>query len=149
MEAEKLRNEAESNSTFGRGKTPLIQVKKEKLLKLLREAHAHEGFDVLEHIGAFERDAKIVLSYFLQNSTSREKLLIRTALAIGNEARPQVSSVTGIWRTAWLFEREIEDLMGVEFLDVVSREGIIPTKRPILPENLLGYPLRKDFQNGN
>lgn len=152
MEIEKLRNEAESISTFGRGKTPLIQIKKEKLLKVLGELRAPDayGFDRLEHLGAVERDSKIILSYFLQKSGSTEKVVVRTSLAIGGgDAKPGVSSITGIWRMGWLLEREIEDLYGVEFEDVVSREGTIPTKRPILPENLLGYPHRKDFQDGN
>jgi NADH-quinone oxidoreductase subunit C len=53
---------------------------------------------------------------------------------------PQVPSVAGIWSTAEWHEREVFDLMGVEFT------GHPNLRRVLCPEDWVGHPLRKDYQ---
>ncbi len=53
--------------------------------------------------------------------------------------RPVVPSITGLWIGAWLQEREIYDLMGVDF------EGHPSLTRLLLWDAFPGHPLRKDF----
>jgi NADH-quinone oxidoreductase subunit C len=53
--------------------------------------------------------------------------------------RPQAPSITPLWIGAWLQEREIYDLMGVEFA------GHPALTRLFLWDAFPGHPLRKDF----
>ncbi len=53
---------------------------------------------------------------------------------------PEVPSVAGVWSTADWHEREVYDLLGVNFTDH-------PNMRRILcPEDWVGHPLRKDYE---
>jgi NADH-quinone oxidoreductase subunit C len=53
--------------------------------------------------------------------------------------KPQVPSLTGLWKGAELLEREVYDLMGISF------SGHPNMKRIFLWEGFSGYPLRKDY----
>jgi NADH-quinone oxidoreductase subunit C len=53
--------------------------------------------------------------------------------------KPQVPSLTGLWKGADLMEREVFDLMGINFT------GHPNMKRIFLWEGFTGYPLRKDY----
>ena len=52
---------------------------------------------------------------------------------------PVVASITSLWVGAWLQEREIYDMMGVEFT------GHPSLTRLLLWDGFPGHPLRKDF----
>jgi NADH-quinone oxidoreductase subunit C len=54
--------------------------------------------------------------------------------------KPEVDSVSGIWPTAEWLERECYDLLGVVF------RGHRDLRRLLLPEDWVGWPLRKDYQ---
>ncbi len=53
---------------------------------------------------------------------------------------PQVPTLAHVWRTAEWHEREVFDLMGVEFI------GHPDPRRILCPEDWQGHPLRKDYQ---
>ncbi len=53
---------------------------------------------------------------------------------------PQVPSVAGVWSTADWHEREVYDLVGVEFT------GHPDMRRILCPEDWEGHPLRKDYE---
>lgn len=52
---------------------------------------------------------------------------------------PVVSSITPLWIGAWLQEREVYDMMGIEFT------GHPSLTRLLLWDGFPGHPLRKDF----
>jgi len=52
---------------------------------------------------------------------------------------PSVRSLEEVWKSANWMEREIYDLLGVTF------EGHSDLRRILMPEDWVGYPLRKDF----
>ncbi len=57
-----------------------------------------------------------------------------------SEEHPQIASVTGVWRGAEFLEREVYDMMGIQFT------GHPDLRRILMPEDYAeGYPLRKDF----
>jgi NADH-quinone oxidoreductase subunit C len=53
---------------------------------------------------------------------------------------PEIASVSNVWRTAEWHEREVYDLMGVNF------PGNPDLRRILCPEDWVGHPLRKDYQ---
>jgi NADH-quinone oxidoreductase subunit C len=52
---------------------------------------------------------------------------------------PRIESVVSVWPGANSFEREVCDLMGIQF------EGHPFLRRILLPEDWEGHPLRKDY----
>jgi len=67
----------------------------------------------------------------------------RVNLKVGvNEENPRVPSVTGVWPTADWHERETYDFYGIEFT------GHPNLTRILLPEDWVGWPLRKDSPLG-
>jgi NADH-quinone oxidoreductase subunit C len=57
-----------------------------------------------------------------------------------DRAAPSVPTVEVVWKTANWFEREIFDLFGVDF------PGHPDLRRIMLPDDWIGHPLRKDYQ---
>ena len=56
-----------------------------------------------------------------------------------SDASPEVPSVTGVWRGAGWYEREMYDLFGVFF------QGTPDTRTLILPDDFEGFPGRKNY----
>lgn len=52
---------------------------------------------------------------------------------------PEIPTVENVWKAANWMEREIYDLLGVSFT------GHSDLRRLLLPEDWVGFPLRKDF----
>lgn len=75
--------------------------------------------------------------YYLNSLTRNHSLYLKTR-AYGRE-RPTVPSLVSVWRGCDFQEREVYDLMGIQF------EGHPNLKRILLWEGFEGHPLRKDF----
>ncbi|MBN2383198.1 NADH-quinone oxidoreductase subunit C [bacterium] len=79
----------------------------------------------------------IAVVYHLHSLSLRHKVTIRTMAPRDNGSVPTVSSV---WALADWLEREIFDLLGLSF------SGHPDLRRLLLPEDWVGHPLRKDYQ---
>jgi len=82
---------------------------------------AEPRFEVVYHLHAIERKERV-----------RLKCRVR-----GQD--PVIESVTGVWRGANWYEREVFDLFGIKFL------GHPDLRRIMMPEDWEGHPLRKDY----
>jgi NADH-quinone oxidoreductase subunit C len=79
---------------------------------------------------------RIEVVYHLFSYAHRHGCVLKVKLPREN---PSIATVEEIWRAANWMEREIFDLLGVTF------EGHSDMRRILMPEDWLGYPLRKDF----
>jgi NADH-quinone oxidoreductase subunit C len=101
----------------------------------LKEKH---GFTLLVDLCGVDfpdREARFEVVYHLCAPAASRRL--RLKVAAGEDA--PVPSVTGVWRAAHAYEREVWDLFGVRF------EGHPDLTRILLWEEFEGHPLRKDF----
>jgi NADH-quinone oxidoreductase subunit C len=82
---------------------------------------AEPRFEIVYHLHSIERNLRVRLK----------------ALLPGTD--PVIESVTGVWRGAGWYEREVFDLFGVRFLNHPD------LRRILMPDDWEGYPLRKDY----
>jgi len=94
------------------------------------------GFDYLADVFATDRQDRIEVVYRLTALERNEKLVLRIYL---DRDKPEVDSVTSVWKGANFLEREAYDLLGVVF------KGHPDLRRILLPEDWEGHPLRKDY----
>lgn len=101
-------------------------------------AHRRKGMDFLrELIGMDWQDEGLGAIYILENSSTHEN--IEVAVRTLDREKPQLPSVSDIWKVAELYEREVYDFYGIEFA------GHHDLRRLYLRNDWVGFPLRKDY----
>ena len=90
------------------------------------------GIDNGVEKGTFE------IIYHLFSITKKLSCVLKVTLERNETA--SIKSLNSIWKTANWHEREIFDLLGIDF------EGHPDLRRILLPANWEGYPLRKDYK---
>ena len=103
---------------------------------VLRALKEKEGFDRLGNLTAVDWKDRIEMVYHLYNMEENVKLEVKAAL---DSAAPVIESATSLYAGAEFEEREVYDLMGVEFL------GHPDLRRILMPDDYPAHPLRKDF----
>jgi NADH dehydrogenase I D subunit len=105
-------------------------------------------YDLLVDLTSVDRrklgiEPRFATIYQLYSIPKNQSLRLRVPLPWdGATEMPQCPSVTHIWPTANWHEREVYDLMGIEF------GGHPWLRRILMPENWVGHPLRKDYPLG-
>ncbi|WP_267384006.1 NAD(P)H-quinone oxidoreductase subunit J [Cyanobacterium sp. uoEpiScrs1] len=119
----------------------LIRVESEFLIPLATALYAY-GFNYLQCQGAFDLGAgkELVSFYHLikvaDDSDHPEEIRIKVFLPRDN---PRIPSVYWIWKASDWQERESYDMYGIVY------EGHPDLKRILMPEDWVGWPLRKDY----
>ena len=125
-----------------------VKITPASLLAVCEMLHSNPemGFDYLADITAIDWSAapalegkksdRIEVVYQLTNLAKNAKVALRVDL---DRDKPELDSVTSVWKGADYQEREVFDLMGVVF------KGHPDLRRILLPEDWEGYPLRKDY----
>ncbi len=112
-----------------------LTVKPEKsweVCRLLREA----DFDYFNCLSGADWMTHLEVVYDLSSLTHPTKVHLRVPV---NRDHPVIRTVAEIWRGANWHERECYDLFGVRF------DGHPDHRRILLPEDWVGFPLRKDY----
>ncbi len=121
-------------------KDPFIRVEPAAIVEVCRYLHDESDFqfDSLSNCSGVDYKAKGVIEvvYHLFSYPHRHKIVLKVDAPRDN---PVVPTVEGVWKAANWLEREIYDLLGVTF------EGHSDLRRLLMPEDWIGYPLRKDF----
>lgn len=123
---------------FGRSTIPCVWVEVSSLEEVIRLIKKKYDLNWLENLSAIHMDEAVVISYFFRGGS--RQIVVRGTLS----EKMKAPSIQKIFPMAIPFEREIADLMGVQF------EGADPLKdivgeRVYLPDEWKGFPLLKTF----
>src|ERR1700689_5893338 len=94
------------------------------------------AMDCLSNETGVDYKDRIEVVYHLFSYSKRHTAVLKVKPARDN---PSVETLEGVWKSANWMEREIFDLVGVNF------EGHSDLRRILMPEDWPGHPLRKDF----
>jgi NADH-quinone oxidoreductase subunit C len=120
-----------------------MKVPRESLLqaaRLLRD----EGFDYLSFVTEVDWQDRLEMVYHLFSyDYERQPLgaILRADLPRdGGDRLPEIASLTAVWPGAEFMEREAYEMMGIRFL------GHPDLRKILLPDDFVGFPMRKDYQ---
>ncbi|ASC72234.1 NAD(P)H-quinone oxidoreductase subunit J [Halomicronema hongdechloris C2206] len=119
----------------------LLRVESQFLIPICTALYTY-GFNYLQCQGAYDTGpgGKLVSFYHLikvsDDADRPEEVRVKVFLPREN---PRVPSVYWIWRSADWQERESYDMYGIVY------EGHPNLKRLLMPEDWVGWPLRKDY----
>src|SRR2546426_8344931 len=116
-----------------------IEVKKDKIAEIMRFLRDNElvpfNYLVDETAVHWPKTEEFEIVYILYSHAKNEHVRVKARI---KEWEP-IESVSGVWTTADWLEREVFDMFGVQYLNHPN------LKRILLPEDWVGYPLRKDY----
>lgn len=111
-----------------------------RLGEIARYLHDDCGLDFLSNLGGVDWPDRFEVVYQLYSTTDpRGPLALKVALP--DKADPRLPSVTPVWESAILQEREAYDMFGIVF------EGHPNLTRIYTWDGFPGHPLRKDWEN--
>lgn len=119
----------------------MVKVDRDFLIPIATALYAY-GFNYLQCQGAYDAGPgnELVSFYHLikvsDNADRPDEVRVKVFLPREN---PSVPSVYWIWKTADWQERESYDMYGIVY------EGHPNLKRILMPEDWVGWPLRKDY----
>jgi NADH-quinone oxidoreductase subunit C len=97
------------------------------------------GYIFLEDVTAVDwlpSTPRFQVSYHILSHTYKEYIRLRVMLQAED---PTVDSITSVWPSANYYEREVFDLFGIRFA------GHPNLRRIMMPDDWVGFPLRKDY----
>jgi NADH-quinone oxidoreductase subunit C len=94
------------------------------------------GFEYLNCLSGADWTTHLEVVYDLSSLAHPVTIHLRVTV---DRAQPMLPTVSDLWRAADWHERECYDLFGVRF------DGHPDHRRILLPEDWVGYPLRKDY----
>lgn len=96
------------------------------------------SMDYLFCLTCIDWKTHFTMVYHFSSTRYRHNIVVKAKI---DRTNPQVETVSDIWRTAEMLEREVYDLFGVKFLNHPD------LRRLIMPDDWQGWPLRKDFED--
>ena len=110
-----------------------------RITEVCRHLRTDQKFNRLSGITAldwFPDDPRFEVVYLLHSTERNLRVRLKCRIA---ESNPEIDSVTGVWRGANWYEREVFDLFGIFFHNHPD------LRRILMPEDWEGSPLRKDY----
>jgi NADH:ubiquinone oxidoreductase subunit C len=116
----------------------IVDSKDWKLFAKNLRTNADLNFDFLFCVTCVDWKTHLTMVYHFTSTTHRHNIVVKSKLDRNN---PEIETVCDIWRTAEFHEREQYEMFGVEFLNHPD------LRRLILEDDMVGFPLRKDFED--
>lgn len=104
---------------------------------LFLRRHEELAFHYLRNVSGVDYETHMEVVYFLVSLESRKDAAIKIKT---DRDAASVPSATPVWATANWNEREIFDLLGIDF------PGHPDLRRIMMPDDWVGHPLRKDYE---
>jgi len=111
-----------------------------ELKSFVRKLRLQPGldFDYLFCLTCVDWKTHFTMVYHFTSTIYRHNIVIKAKL---NNDNPEIETISDIWRTAEMLEREVYDLFGIKFLQHPD------LRRLIMPDDWVGWPLRKDYED--
>ncbi|PED18840.1 NADH-quinone oxidoreductase subunit C [Bacillus toyonensis] len=118
---------------------PTLVVDPSKYYEVMELLRFHEGlaFDYMSELHATDFVTHMEVYVHLFSYGKKQSVAVKVKL---DREVPQVESVTELWKGADWPEREAYDLLGIAF------KGHPNLSRILMPDDWVGYPLRKDYE---
>jgi NADH-quinone oxidoreductase subunit C len=115
-----------------------VTVPLSKIYSLARQLRDKDEaqFDFLFNLSGVDYGQDLGVVYHLRSTVHNHSIVLKTRTS--DRENPQIDSVSGIWETANLHEREVFDLLGIKFTNH-------PDLRRLFLDSSWGFPLRKDY----
>ena len=98
---------------------------------------AETAFDYLFCLTGVDFGKELGVVYHLNSTSLQHDIVLKVKTA--DRDHPVIDSVTDLYRAAEFHEREVYDLLGINFTNHPDM------RRIFLDESWVGYPLRKDY----
>jgi len=95
-------------------------------------------FDYLFCLTCVDWKTHLGMVYHLSSTIHRHNMVVKSKL---DRDRAEIETVCSIWKTAEFHEREVAELFGVNFVHHPD------LRKLILPDDWVGFPLRKDYED--
>ena len=115
-----------------------IEIPAEKLHEEMLKLRQGKHMDFLRSLTGMDwGEEGLGVVYHLEDTKTRENIVVSTRTT--NREKPELPSVSDIWKGAEFNEREVYDYYGIRFI------GHPDMRRLFLRDDWVGYPLRKDY----
>ena len=118
-----------------------LNMEPQSWLSVARQLRSDDAlyFDYLFCLTCIDWKTHLTMVYHLSSTRYRHNMVVKTKL---DRNKPEIETVSHIWRTAEFHEREVYEMFGVNFLNHPDLRLLI------LPDGWEGKnPLRKDFED--
>ena len=95
------------------------------------------SFDYLQDLIGVDNGESLGVIYRLFSTQTNTALVLKTATI--DRENPEIMTVSDLWESANLYEREVYDFFGIKFINHPDM------RRLFLRHDWVGYPLRKDY----
>lgn len=118
---------------------PYIVIKNEQWagVALLLKQHCELKFNYLRNVSGIDQETHMEVAYHLLALDTKYEVCIKVKTS---RETPSIASVAPFWPTADWNEREIYDLLGIDF------PGHPDLRRIMMSDDWVGHPLRKDYE---
>ncbi|MCT6914049.1 MAG: NADH-quinone oxidoreductase subunit C [Bacillus wiedmannii] len=118
---------------------PTLVVEPSKYYEAMELLRFHEGlaFDYMSELHATDFVTHMEVYVHLFSYGKKQSVAVKVKL---DREAPEVESVAALWKGADWPEREAYDLLGIVF------KGHPNLSRILMPDDWIGYPLRKDYE---
>jgi len=118
---------------------PTLFIAPSEIVRVCSYLKQEQGFVRLSAVTAvdwYPADPRFEVVYLLHSLEKNARLRLKCWVSLSDA---EIDSVTGVWRAANWYEREIYDMFGIHFRNHPD------LRRILMPVDWEGHPLRKDY----